>query len=350
MNSYARRFRMMLVLSASLLVSIAPAGAVEPGPPNELYDLPGLRRMVAIVNALFPATRTSLDAARLCGTAEAARRERVLSAGGRWGDETNAYLTPSLRTAAANTAELTALFGLTIDAFPTDDAGRRHIDALLGDDRRLIPPNGALDYLIVSNWSLSLPWLVPFDAQATRPSPFFGRMRTTNVPSMHVVASLAYTDTAAGTFVIIPLRGGFSLRIFEPPRGQVFHGRRSWSPLLTPAPELPAAMHPVALQLPKFQIVQPGRSVLDQLTSFGIQSIHSRATPDDIIQSATLDVTEGGLAATSRTIAYTTHKVRVLPPKLLVVDHEFLFAVMDEQQHEPLLLGSVYDLPGTPRS
>jgi len=346
MKSYVRWFCIMLGASMSLLLSIPSARAVEPRPSNQLYDVAGLRRMVAIVNALFPATRTALDAARSLGAGEAARRVRVASAGGRWSDETNAFLVPSLRTVAANTADVSALFGLTIDGFPTNDAGRRHLAALLGNDRRLIPSSGSLEYLIVSNWALSLPWFEPFDTNATRSSPFFGGTRTTSVPAMHLIATLSSTQDPDGTFVIIPLRGGFSLRIYQPSPGHVLHGMR-WSPLLTPA--LDPQPHRVALQLPKFRFVQAGRSVLDQLSSFGVPPIHSRFGPDEIIQSATLDVTEGGLDATSRTIAYRMKaKFNLLAPKPLVIDHPFDFAVMDEEKHEAIVLGSVYDLPGTP--
>jgi len=347
MISHVRRFCIILGMSVSLSLSIAPAGAAESTAPNELYDVAGLRRMVAIIDGLFPAKSTTRSEARLLGAIEAERRERVSSAGGRWSDETSAYLRPSLVATAANKAELSALFGLTIDGFPSTSEGLRKIGALLGNDRRLVPSNGVAEYLIVSNWAMSLPWLYPFDTQATRPSPFFGRSRTTNVVAMHLVASLSYAQTASGTFVILPLRSGFSLRIFEPSPGHIFHGAR-WSPILMPLFDPPVAMHRVALQLPKFRIVQTGRSVLDLLGSFGIPPVRSSLPPSNLIQSATLDVTEGGLVASSRTIAYRKLKVNVLPPKQLVVDHPFVFAVMDEERNEAILLGAVSDLPESP--
>jgi hypothetical protein len=61
-------------------------------------------------------------------------------------------------------------------------------------------------------------------------------------------------------------------------------------------------------------------------------------SPDDLLQSSSIDVAEGGVAVTGRTTAYHTQKV-TLPKATLVIDKPFAFAIVDEQSQELLVVG-----------
>ena len=217
----------------------------------------------------------------------------------------------------------------------------RRIQYLLGTDWIRVRHDRPLDYLLTTRSAMQIPWAKSFEPESTNKRIFHGFDGDKIVPFMRGVRVCEFSRTSAGTLVDIPLKGNFALRIFEPLQG-ISLGENSlkWPNLVArrPSASLSTAVY---IQLPKFHIVETGRSILAAiplLHEVGVEQIGATLRPDDLLQSSSIDVAEGGVAVTSRTTAYHTHKVTV-PKASLVIDKPFAFAIVDEQSQKLLVVG-----------
>ncbi len=230
---------------------------------NILYDVEGARRVILILNAMFPSSSSSARDARRFSKTQDVLQERIRLTGGAWRAFTALLIN---RQDAGMAVGLTALrdeFAMSIEITDlSSEASVRRIKSLLGTDWMRVRHDRPLDYLLTTRSAMRIPWAKSFEPESTRNQTFHGFDGDTVVPFMRGVRLCEFSRTSAGTLVDIPLQGNFALRIFEPLQG-ISLGENSlqWPNLVArrPSASLRTAVY---IQLPRFHIVETGRSIL----------------------------------------------------------------------------------------
>jgi serpin B len=274
-----------------------------------------------------------------------------------------AWVQSGLPLLADFTARLGATSTSTIaeaDFAARPDQARRRINAAIeeqtgGKITNLLGP-GTLDSmtrLVLANAVyLKAPWANPFPEQATKHAPFqAGAGRPVTVPMMHGRADREYVRGDGYQAVLLPYRASRLAMVVVLPDGPLDSlGAR-------PLHELTdgASTHRVTLSLPRFRVeadtnLTPVLRHLGVRTAFGGDADFSGITSAErlrigaAVHKAYVDVDEQGTeaaAATAVTMVAAALRLNQPPPVEMIVDHPFLFAIIDTVSGLPLFLGQV---------
>lgn len=202
-------------------------------------------------------------------------------------------------------------------------------------------------------------WAVKFDPQETRPEPFFvASNRTVTVPMMSRRLKLQSHKFGDFTLFTLPYVGGdLSMIVLLPDSRDglpVVEQQLSaaalggWLKTLNASPE-----GETAVWLPKFKL-NCRLDLTKDLSAMGMASAFD-ATADfsgingrrdlfisGVVHQAYVDVNEEGTEAAAAT-AVTIRATSVIRPRLLRVDHPFLFFIVERKTGSLLFLGRVTD-------
>jgi serpin B len=260
------------------------------------------------------------------------------------------------------TARLSATPSSTIteaDFAAKPEPARKRINAAIeeqtaGKITNLLAP-GTLDSLtrlvLANAVYLKAPWADPFPEQATKDAPFHPAPgQRVTVPMMRGRASREYVRGDGYQAVLLPYRASRLAMAVVLPDGPLDSlGGRTLGELTDGA-----STHQVTLSLPRFR-VEADTSLAPVLRDLGVRTAFTadadfsgitaaeRLSIGAAVHKAYVDVDEHGTEAAAATaIGFAAAAMRKPPPAAeMVVDHPFLFAIIDAATGLPLFLGQV---------
>lgn len=200
-------------------------------------------------------------------------------------------------------------------------------------------------------------WRRPFDASSTAPRTFtLATGKTMEAKSMRKSMPLVYMENADLQAVRLPYEGDTTSMIVVLPRKADallqagFLNEDSFSAVIAAMKNEPM----VVVQLPRFE-VSARLELKDTLSSMGMARAFSRDAEfgamcqeplmiSKVIHQAWVKVAEEGTeaaAATTITMAPTSARIPVAPPKQFIVERPFLFFIMDDRTNGVLFAGKV---------
>ncbi len=210
--------------------------------------------------------------------------------------------------------------------------------------------------VLVNAVYLEAPWAHPFDADATKPAPFFRLDGSqTEVAMMHEFAlSADYGEGPGYQAIALPLRGeALELLIIVPDDFQGFEAQLDAERFIA----LREAMQPaiVTTSLPKFEL-EAKLELTDELQGFGMLApffddhsfdaiVERLGVITTVMHQAVIKVDELGVEAAAATGVVITLTSAPIPSAQIVVDRPFLLAIRDAPTGTLLFLGRVLD-PG----
>jgi serine protease inhibitor len=198
---------------------------------------------------------------------------------------------------------------------------------------------------------LKAPWADPFPEQATKDAPFHPAPgQSVTVPMMRGRANREYVRGDGYQAVLLPYRASRLAMAVVLPDGPLDSlGPRTLRELTDGA-----STHQVTLSLPRFRVeadtsLAPVLRDLGVRTAFTADADFSGITAAErlyigaAVHKAYVDVDEHGTEAAAATaIGFAAAAMRKPPPPAaMVVDHPFLFAILDAASGLPLFLGQV---------
>jgi serpin B len=249
------------------------------------------------------------------------------------------------------------------------DAARERINAAVADatagkitdlvQRGLI--DSATRLMLVNAIYLNARWAHPFPVEDTKDKPFYPeRMSATAVPSMRLLARLAYHRGDGYQSVLLPYTGGTLAMAVLLPDGPLseFTGSADVAAMLSGLLAGGAECR-VDLSLPRFRI-EAGFRLEDTLRSLGVRRAFESGADfsgisdeplsiSAVVHKAWIDVGEKGTEAAAATaiVMRTLAVVRKPEPDVrLVVDRPFMFVIADTATGLPLFLGQFARPPG----
>ncbi len=206
---------------------------------------------------------------------------------------------------------------------------------------------------------LKAPWLLPFEAAATKPGQFT-RLdgSTVRVPLMHTTTSLGYAAGTGWEAVEIPYAGGsLAMTVLIPDDLATFEAKLD-GPLLAQITGALGATQ-VDLTFPSFGIetkaeLAPVLAALGMPTAFGSEADFSGITTaerlaiSNVIHQANIDVDEKGTEAAAATAVVLRATGMPAQPIEVRADRPFLFLLRDLPSGAVLFMGRVAD-PSIPR-
>jgi serpin B len=223
-------------------------------------------------------------------------------------------------------------------------------------------PNGSVNpdtRLVVTNAVYFLgTWMKPFDPKLTTNDAFFVRGTTsTKVPTMHrtgrmnygevddvALAELPYGDGKMGMVIVLPKDKAGLPKVLGAMRGETI---AKWQKALEMSQELDMA-------LPKFELTW-GKSIKGPLSKLGMNLVFSEAADlsgisatgkmlvTDVFHKTYVRVDEKGTEAAAATGVVVGVTSLPPPPKPFVVDHPFVYYLVDKTNGRVLFIGSVVD-------
>jgi serpin B len=242
------------------------------------------------------------------------------------------------------------------------DAARERINAAVADatagkitdlvQRGLI--DSAMRLMLVNAIYLNALWTHPFPAENTKDKPFYPeRMSATAIPSMRLLARLAYHRGDGCQSVLLPYTGGTLAMAVLLPDGPLSEFTGSADVTATLSGLLAGGAEcQVDLSLPRFRI-EAGFRLEDTLRSLGVRRAFEAGADfsgisdeplsiSAVVHKAWIDVGEKGTeaaAATAVGIRPLAAVRRPQPDVRLVVDRPFLFVIADTETGLPLFFG-----------
>lgn len=208
-------------------------------------------------------------------------------------------------------------------------------------------------------------WSTPFDAKATKDAPFLVKGATEKkVPTMHRTGRFAYAEVGDVSLAELPYGDGKMTMVIALPRDKaglpkVLAGLKgatlaSWRAALEKG-----SGQDLELALPKFELSW-GASVKGALDGLGMRTVFTdgadlsgistagKLAVTDVFHKTYVRVDEKGTEAAGATGVVVGVTSLPPPPKPFVVDHPFVYAIVDKASGRALFLGAVVDPSARP--
>jgi hypothetical protein len=313
------------------------------GVTGSLHDLEALRAGIAAINLCYPLVhggfqrRAALIAAEITDV-----KSRLATAGGSYTLVLRGWYSDRAKPDPEGLQAAKMTLGLTMKLVDfTSTAARREIRAAFAGSKIDIPLWPDTRYVVVIHERMHDACQSPFKREQTSKGNFHGQSR--DEEARYMTQSVAAVDDQRGLRIDLPLRGNLAFRVFEP-RSGVLPAEPTESDLAGAARSTATACR---LKLPRFSARTYAESLLPSIRADrlpDLPKIEVNRQPTAILQSASIDVTEGGVSTASTTVIYSEKLMIGLRERECAIDHPFEYAIVDTVSNVLLVVGSVRDL------
>jgi hypothetical protein len=308
---------------------------------RSLYDLEALRAGVAVINLCYPLVHEGFQRSATVISAEiGALKSRLAAAGGSYALALRGWYAADARPDPEGLQAAKMMFGLSVTSADFDSPAVQHeVATWLAGSKIALPLGQATEYVVIARAAMHDAWQRPFRKEETSKGVFHGQSRDED--ALYLTQLSDAVEDRRGLRVDLPLLGGLAFRVFEPRSGVL-----PAKPALRDFEGLyHAALAPCSLKLPKFSARTFAKTLLPSIQDGSlpdIPKIRVSIPPKFILQSASIDVTEGGVSTTSSTVIYA-EKLSIRA-KTCAIDRPFEFAIIDTTSNVMLVVGDVRDL------